>query len=60
MKINKEEFNSYEKVRSEGEVNMFDVKRVKMKSGLHQDKVMYIMKNYGELANKYGRMKSNY
>ena len=58
MQINKKEFESYEKIRSEGYVNMFDIRRVKIDSGLNNEQVLHIMENYTELADKYGRMEN--
>jgi len=58
MQINKKEFESYEKIRSKGYVNMLDIRRVKMDSGLNNEQVRYIIKNYTKLADKYGRMEN--
>jgi len=51
MQISKKEFKTYERVRSEGYVNMFDVKEVEGLSGLGREKILFIMKNYTELKN---------
>ena len=53
MEITKDEFEAYEKVRISGVTNMFMATTVSELSGLSKDKVMDIMKNYGELDTKY-------
>ncbi len=53
IEITEEEFNSYERVRASGVTNMFMVTTVCQLSGLEREKVMAIMKNYSELAEKY-------
>ena len=52
-KITKKQFNRYEGVRLSGATNMFDVRNVKMLSGLDKEQIMTIMKNYGQLKEKY-------
>ena len=52
-KITQEQFESYEDVRESGVTNMFDVKTVGELSGLEKEKIMIIMKNYGQLKEKY-------
>ena len=52
--ITQEEFDSYEDVRQSGVTNMFAVSTVSDYSGLSQDKIVSIMKNYGALRDKYG------
>jgi len=51
--ISKKEFEAYERVRSSGVTNMFDVKRVEAYSGLKRDKIIKIMESYSELNEKY-------
>ena len=53
MEITKEEFEAYEKVRSSGVTNMYAVNVVCDLSGLTREKVIAIMKQYGELDKKY-------
>ena len=53
VKITKKQFNRYEGVRLSGATNMFDVRSVKMLSGLNKEQIMVIMKNYGQLKEKY-------
>ena len=53
MDVSKEEFLEYERVRVSGVTNMFDVRMVQMLSSLPKDKIMFIMKNYGDLIKKY-------
>lgn len=51
--ISKEDFESYEEVRSSGVTNMFMIKTVCELSGLSKEKVIAIMKNYSELNKEY-------
>ena len=51
--ITRDEFERYEQVRSSGVTNMFAVNVVKDLSGLSREKILAIMKNYGELMKKY-------
>ena len=53
MKITKTEFMSYERVRKSGKTNMFKIGNVKVLSGLPKSKILFIMKNYNSLGNKY-------
>jgi len=57
MQINKEEFKAYEKVRSEGSINMLDIEGVKSKSGLGRKQILFIIKNYTKIKNEvcYGK-----
>ena len=52
-KITKNQFNRYEGVRLSGATNMFDVRNVTALSGLNKEEIMTIMKNYGQLKEKY-------
>lgn len=52
--ITKEDCVRYEDVRISGRTNMWDVNLVCILSGLEKDKVMEIMKRYGELNVKWG------
>ena len=52
-KITKEDFEAYVDVQESGVTNMFDVKTVGELSGLEKEDIMTIMKNYGELMEKY-------
>jgi len=53
--VTKEDFESYESVRLSGATNMWDTKTVEELSGLPQNKIMAIMKDYGvfELSERY-------
>lgn len=51
--ISKEDFEAYEGVRQSGVTNMFMVNVVCDLSGLSRAMVLLIMKNYGELCQKY-------
>ena len=53
MEITKEQFEAYVAVQMCGVTNMFDVPVVEMLSGLKKDEVLAIMKQYGELSEKY-------
>ena len=52
-KITKEQFEAYVDVQMSGVTNMFDVKTVGELSGLEKEEIMVIMKNYGQLKEKY-------
>lgn len=51
--ITKEQFLKYEKVRVGGKTNMFDTRMVEILSGLEQEVIYKIMKQYTKLATKY-------
>ena len=51
--ITKEEFQTFEAIRSSGVTNMFDVVTVQKLSGLSREKIFEIMKTYDELLKKY-------
>ena len=51
--ITQEQFEAYVDVQESGVTNMFDVKTVGELSGLEKEEIMTIMKNYGELKDKY-------
>ena len=53
MEITKEQFDKYEMVRKAGVSNMFDVNKVKAFSGLKFKEVIYIMRNYSKLKEKF-------
>jgi len=53
IKITKEEMKKYEACRQNGITNMFDIKRVEELTGLSKEKILYIMKHYLELIEKY-------
>mgnify|MGYP000214943902 FL=1 len=54
MGITQNEFDAYVDVQESGVTNMFNVSVVSDYSGLSRDKIMEIMKNYGELKERYG------
>jgi len=51
--ITQEQFKAYVDVQMSGVTNMFDVKTVGELSGLEKEEIMTIMKNYGQLKEKY-------
>ena len=51
--ITKEQFETYVDVQESGLTNMFDVRTVGQLSGLEKEQIIEIMKNYGELKDKY-------
>ena len=51
--ITKEQFEAYVDVQMSGITNMFDVKTVSQLPGLEKEEILEIMKNYGELKDKY-------
>ena len=51
--ITQEQFEAYVDVQMSGVTNMFDVKTVGELSGLEKEEIMTIMKNYGQLKEKY-------
>ena len=53
IEITKDEFMAYERVRRSGVINMFAVSVVMKISELSKEKVLKIMENYSELAEKY-------
>lgn len=55
MNNEKEIFLAFEKVRRSGVTNMFDRKYVCYLASLTKDEYMYVIKNYGELMEKYAK-----
>ncbi len=53
MEITKEQFEAYETVRVSGVTNMFDIRNVRLCSGLDRETIIAIMNNYTELMQKY-------
>jgi len=53
MKITKEQFDKFEKVRASGRTNMFDLRTVSALSGLHKDVLVEIMKRYDSLKKQF-------
>lgn len=53
MNITKDEFIRYENLRLSGATNMYDIEFVMAVTWLSKEKVLYIMKNYPELYDKY-------
>ena len=51
--ITKAEFEAYEAVRTSGVTNMFAIGIVSELSGLENQTIKDIMKNYGELCKQY-------
>lgn len=53
MKVTKKEFRDYVNVQKSGVTNMFDIVNVIALTGLSKEKIIWIMKHYGELEDKY-------
>lgn len=55
VRITKEAFMTYERIRESGETNMFDIRKVIELSDytLDEASISYIMKHYSELAEAY-------
>lgn len=53
VKITASEFGQYLAVQGSGATNMFDIKMVKLLTGLSEKKIRYIMEHYAELNEKY-------
>ena len=51
--ITQDQFEAYLDVQMSGVTNMMDVRTVSEFSGLEKEDIMTIMKNYGELKEKY-------
>lgn len=51
--ITKEKFDAYESVRESGVTNMWNVDLVSQISGLSEEEILLIIKNYSILADKY-------
>ena len=47
------DFVKYLDCRDSGVTNMFDITTVKSITGLSKEQIMYIMKNFSELEEKY-------
>jgi len=47
------DFIKYLDVQKSGVTNMFDVRNVMALTGLSKEQIIYIMKNYSELEEKY-------
>lgn len=56
MEITRNQFAAYVAVQQSGATNMFDVRQVSALSGgiLTSAQVIEIIRNYGELSDKYG------
>ena len=51
--ITQDQFEAYVDVQMSGVTNMWNVKLVGELSGLEKEEIMTIMKNYGQLKEKY-------
>jgi len=51
--VNKAEFEAYDRIRESGVTNMWAVDLVCRLSGLVEEKVLFIMKNYSKLKEEY-------
>ena len=51
--INASDFINYVELQQEGCINMFDIKGVEELTGLNKEQIMFIMKNYEKLEEKY-------
>ncbi len=54
MTITAKQFHAYEKVRTSGKTNMFDVRTVSALSGLSRETIKAIMESYAELLELHG------
>ena len=55
VKISAAEFGKYLALQGSGLTNMFDLNMVIFHTGLPKEKIVYIMKHYGELCEKYDK-----
>ena len=55
----KEKFEAYEEVRASGITNMFDTTAVSALSGLDREDILWVMKHYPELREKYSKEKED-
>ena len=55
INISAVDFGKYLAVQRSGVANMLDVNMVKSLTGLPKEKILYIMKHYSELNDKYNK-----
>lgn len=55
LKVTAVEFGKYLAIQRSGVTNMFDIKVVKMLTGLTKEKILYIMEHYAELNAEYNK-----
>tara|TARA_R110000765_G_scaffold22032_2_gene56603 strand:+ start:113 stop:295 length:183 start_codon:yes stop_codon:yes gene_type:complete len=48
MKITRKQFNRYEGCRLSGATNMYDLRNVKLLTGLNDEQIIEIMENYSK------------
>ena len=53
VKVDMLDFVKYLDCRDSGVTNMFDVRNVTALTGLSKEQIIYIMKNFSELEEKY-------
>ena len=53
VKVDMLDFVKYLDVRDSGVTNMFDLRNVTAITGLSKEQIMFIMKNFSELEEKY-------
>jgi len=53
MEITKNQFTAYEECRQSGITNMFLIDNVQSVTGLDKETILYIMRNYEELRDKF-------
>jgi hypothetical protein len=53
VKVDMLDFVKYLDVRDSGVTNMFDLRNVTALTGLSKEQIMYIMKNFSKLEEKY-------
>ena len=53
VKVDMLDFVKYLDCRDSGVTNMFDLRNVTALTGLSKEQIMYIMKNFSELEEKY-------
>ena len=55
VKISAVEFGKYLALQGSGITNMFDINMVMFRTGLSKAKIVYIMKHYSDLCEKYNK-----
>ena len=54
VKVSQDDFREYEKVRSEGEINMMDTKGIMSRTCLSSEQISDIRQNYSKYDKKWG------
>ena len=58
VKIDEDKFQSFEDVRESGITNMFNLTVVSKLSGLTKEEIIFIMKSYRKLCEKYPNVRN--